>query len=356
MAKAIRFRDAYSQYEKIVADIRAKRFAPIYLLMGEEGYFIDQLTDLLADNILEEHEKAFNQLVIYGKDVTDEGIIVNYARQVPMMGGKMVIIIKDAASLRKIDKLSLYTASPVASTILIIACKGKNVDKRSALYKHFVAKGVVFESPHPYDNELAPWVATYLRGAKGCAIEEKALKMVIDHLGTDISKIVGEFDKLLTRLPKGTTLITADHIEQNIGISKDFNTFELVEAVGRRQFARAMMIADNFARNPKNHPLVVTTSNLFNHFLKLFTINYKEWQTRVKGMPAASDGELAALIKVSPYVIGGYKQAAKLYPNKKIFLILGYIREYDMKGKGIETGGADQGELLRELLMKIMMC
>lgn len=355
MAKAVRFREAYAQYESIVKDIRARKFAPIYLLMGEEGYFIDCLTDMLADSILDESEKAFNQLVIYGKDVEDEGIIVNYARQMPMMGGKMVIIVKDAASLRKVDNLSHYTSAPSASTILIIAHKGKSVDKRSALYKQVSAKGVVFESPRPYDNELAPWIATYLRATKGCAIEEKALKMVIDFMGTDIAKIAGEFDKLFTRLPEGTKTITADHIEQNIGISKDFNNFELVEAVAHRQFARAMQIADNFARNPKNHPLVVTTSTLFNHFQKLFTINYREWQTKFKGMPAASDAELAGMIKVSPYVLGGYKQAAKLYPNKKIFLILGIIREYDMKGKGINSGGVEQGELLREMLMKIMM-
>lgn len=354
MAKGIRFRDSYSQYEKIVAEVKAKRFAPIYLLMGEEGYFIDQLTDLLADSILEEHEKAFNQLVVYGKD-TDEGTIINYARQMPMMGGRMVIIVKDAASLKKIENLSIYTASPLASTVLIIACKGKSIDKRSALYKHCSTKGVVFESPRPYDNELAPWVATYLRAKKGCAIEEKALKMVTDFMGTDIAKIVGEFDKLLTRLPEGTKVITADHIEQNIGISKDFNNFELIEAVAQKNFAKAMRIADNFARNPKEHPLVLSTSTLFGYFQKVFTINYKEWQTRVKGMPAASDAELAAILKVSPYMLGGYKQAARLYPNKKIFIILGLIREYDMKGKGIATGGADQGDLLRELLMKIMM-
>ena len=354
MAKGVRFRDSYTQFQQIVADVKAGRLAPIYLLMGEEGYFIDQLTDLLADSILQEHEKAFNQIVVYGKD-TDEGTIINYARQMPMMGGRMVIIVKDAGSLKKIENLSLYTASPLASTVLVVACKGKSVDKRSALYKHSVAKGVVFESPRPYDSELAPWVATYLRSTKGCAIEEKALKMVTDFMGTDIAKIVGEFNKLLTRLPEGTTIITADHIEQNIGISKDYYNFELIEAVAQKNFTKAMTIADNFARNPKDHPLVVTTSTLFGYFQKIFTINYKEWQTKVKGMPAASDGELAALIKVSPYMLGGYKQAAQCYPNKKIFVILGLIREYDMKGKGIASGGADQGELLRELLMKIMM-
>lgn len=354
MAKSIRFREAYAQYEKIVASIKAREFAPIYLLMGDEGYFIDQLTDMLSESILEPHERDFNQIVIYGKD-TDEGTIINYARQMPMMGGRMVIIVKDAGSLKKVENLSLYTASPAPTTVLIIACKGKSVDKRSALYKHSLAKGVVFESPRPYDNELAPWIATYLRATKGCAIEEKALKMVIDFMGTDIAKIVSEFNKLLTRLPENTKVITADHIEQNIGISKDFNNFELIEAVAHKNFTKAMMIADNFARSPKEHPLVVTTSTLFGYFQKLFTINYKAWQTQVKGMPAVSDAELAGLIKVNPYLLGNYKQAAKLYPNKKIFLILGFIREYDMKGKGMDSGGADQGELLRELLMKIMM-
>ncbi len=354
MAKAVRFRDSYAQYEQLVADIKAHKFAPIYLLMGEEGYFVDSLVELLENNLLEEHERAFNQIVVYGKD-TDEGTIINYARQMPMMGGRMVIIVKDAASLKKIDTLSLYTASPAPTTVLVVACKGKSVDKRTTFYKHSLAKGVVFESSKPYDNELAPWLAGYIKRTKGCTIEEKALKMVTDHMGTDIAKIINEFDKLLTRLPEGTKTITADHIEQNIGISKEYNNFELIEAVARKQFAKAMRIADYFGRNQKSNPMVVTISTLFGYFQKLFIINYKAWQTRVKGLPPVSDAELAGLLKVSPFMLGGYKQAAALYPNKKIFIILGYIREYDMKSKGIGGGGAEPGELLRELLMKIMM-
>ena len=354
MAKAVRFKDSYAQYEQLVADIKAHKFAPIYLLMGEEGYFVDALVDLLSDNLLEEHERAFNQIVVYGKD-TDEGTIINYARQMPMMGGRMVIIVKDAASLKKIDTLSLYTASPAPTTVLVVAYKGKSVDKRTAFYKHVAAKGVVFESSKPYDNELAPWLDRYIKRTKGCTIEEKALRMVTDHMGTDIAKIVNEFDKLLTGLPEGTKLITADHIEQNIGISKEDNNYELTEAIGRREFAKAMRIVDYFGRNQKSNPMVVTISTLFAYFQKLFIINYKAWQTRVKGLPAASDNELAALIKVHPFLLGGYKQAAARYPNKQIFIILGLIREYDMKSKGIGGGGADAGELLRELIMKIML-
>jgi DNA polymerase-3 subunit delta len=354
MAEKVTFASCEAEFNRLMGDIAARKFAPIYLLQGEEYYFIDALCDALSNGIMEESMRSFNQITIYGNDA-DGGLVASYCRQLPMMGEYEAIIVKEAQQLDKIEQLAAYTASPQRTTILVLCHKGKSVDKRSALYKQVSAKGVVFESPRPYDNELAPWIATYLRSTKGCAIEEKALKMVIDFMGTDIAKIAGEFDKLFTRLPEGTKTITADHIEQNIGISKDFNNFELVEAVAHRQFARAMQIADNFARNPKNHPLVVTTSTLFNHFQKLFTINYREWQTKFKGMPAASDAELAGMIKVSPYVLGGYKQAAKLYPNKKIFLILGIIREYDMKGKGINSGGVEQGELLREMLMKIMM-
>lgn len=344
------------QYDKIVGDIKAGNFAPLYLLMGEEGYFIDSLTDLLADSILPEQDRAFNQIVVYGKD-TDEGTIINLARQLPMMGGKMVIIVKDAASLKKIDSLGLYTASPSPSTVLIVACKGKSVDKRTQFYKHVAAKGVVFESPTPYDNELSPWLAGWLKRNKGCMMDEKALKMVTDFMGTDIAKIINEIEKLLTRLPEGTTRITADHIEQNIGISKEYNNFELVDALAKREFAKVMRIADHFARNQKSNPMVVTVITLFGYFQKLFIINYRQWLTQRKGQPAASDAELAAMIKVSPFMINGYKQAARLYPTPKLFQIMGIIREYDMKSKGIGNGpSADTGELLREMLMRIMLC
>lgn len=355
MAKGIKFRDAVAQYDKVVADIKARNFAPVYLLMGQEGFFIDKLTDLLADTILEEHEKAFNQIVVYGKD-TDEGTIINYARQLPMMGGRMVIIVKDAASLKKIESLSLYTAAPAPTTILIVAAKGKTVDKRSQLYKHVAAKGVVFESPTPYDYELEPWLAAYLKQTKGCKIEEKALRMVTDYMGTDIAKIINEIEKLLTRLPENTKLITADHIEQNIGISKDFNNFELSDALARRDMAKAMRIVDHFARNQKDNPMVVTVATLFSYFQKLFILNYRLWQTQRKGAPAATDAELATLLKVNPFLVKNYRQAAALYPTPKLFQILGIIRDYDMKSKGIGGGNTDAGELLREMILKILYC
>lgn len=354
MAKGVRFRDSYAQYLQIKKDIEQNRFAPIYLLMGDEGYLIDSLTEMLDERLLPEEEKAFNRLVLYGKD-TDEGTITNYARQLPMMGGRMVVIVKEAGSLGNIEKLSAYSAAPSPSTVLVIACKGKSVDKRSQFYKQCAEKGVVFESARPYDSELGPWLADYIKSAKGCTIEPKALTMLTDYLGADIAKIVNELSKLLTSLPEGTTKITPADIEENIGVSKDYNNFELLEAVACKDMAKAMRIADHFARNPKNNPLVVTIVTLFNYFQKLFIINYKDWQSKTKGLAAATDAELASLIRVNPYLLGGYKRAAALYPNRNIFLIFGFIREYDAKSKGAGGCQTDDGELLRELLMKIMM-
>ena len=356
MAKStLKFRDSVAEYERIMASIAKREFAPIYLLMGEESYFIDRISEALAQTILSPAEQAFNQITVYGKD-SDAGQIVNLCRQMPMMGSYEVIIVKEAQALRQIEKLSHYTSKPQPTTILIICHHEKNIDKRSALYKHCAAKGVVFESPRPYDNELAPWIATYLRSSKGCAIEEKALKMVIDFMGVDVAKIVGEFDKLFTRLPEGTKVITADHIEQNIGISKDFNNFELCNAVATKDVARAMRIADHFARNPKDNPLLLTIMALFGQFHDIFIVNYLLWLQKYKGVPFPNDMELMRMLKKSNvFVIKEIKQLASYWNNRKVFNILGLLREYDGKSKGIDTGGLNDGELLRELLLKIFM-
>lgn len=353
MAKGVKFRDTVARYQQIGQDIKAGRLSGIYLLMGEEGFFIDRLADLIADNVLDEAQRSFNQTVVYGKD-TDEDTIINLVRQVPMMGGYQVVIVKEAAQLRKIEQLSFYTARPVATSILVLCYKGKSLDKRSQLYKQIEKSGVVFESVRPYDNEIGAWLNDYV-GSLGCRIEPKALTMLTDHLGTDLSRISNELDKLLTRLPQGTRHITAEQIETNIGINKDFNNFELVKAVGGRDMAKAFQIADYFRRNPKNYPFVVTTVTLYNYFQKLFVINYRNWQTRKRGAAPATDNELASLIKVSPFLVGEYKRSAQLYPNQKLFAILGFVRAYDMKGKGVDSGSADENELLRELLLKIFM-
>lgn len=356
MAKSSKatFKDTLSEFTRIKGEIAARRFSPVYLLMGDESYFIDRLCDILADSVLEPSFRDFSQITVYGKD-TEAGTIINYARQMPMMGSHQVIIVKEAQQLRKVEELSIYTASPSPTTVLVVCHKEKSVDKRSQFYKHCSGVGTVFESIRPREYEIGSWLGDFIK-AKGCTIEPRALSMLVDHLGVDISKISNELRKLFTRLPEGTRNITADNVEQNIGISKDFNNFELTKAISERNMERALMIADHFARNPKDNPLIVTLTALFSHFQRIFILNYQLWLSKNKGQAMPSDYELATMLKLpNPFFLNEYKSAATLYPNKKVFNILGLMRQYDLKAKGMNTGSASDGELLRELLLKIFL-
>ena len=355
MAKSgVKFKDTMAAYDRLRGEIAGRKFAPVYLLMGEEAFFIDALCDLLASTILQESERAFNQLTVYGKD-SEAGQVINLCRQMPMMGSYQVVILKEAQQLRGLDKLSLYTQKPSPTTILVICHKEKNADKRSAFYKGCAANGAVLESVRPRDYEIASWLQRFIAG-KGLAIDTKALSMLTDHLGTDISKISNELGKLVVSLPEGTKRITDADIEANIGISKDFNNFELCKAVVTRDMARALMIAEHFARNPKDNPLLLTVMALFGQFKELFVVNYLRWLARHKGRPFPPDTELMRILrKNNTFVIGEIKQNAANWDNRKVFNILGLLREYDAKSKGMNAGGAPDGELLRELLLKIFL-
>jgi len=277
------------------------------------------------------------------------------SRAVAETGTRQVVIVREAQSLRRLEQLSLYTASPCATTILVLCHKERNMDKRSQLYKQIAGRGVVFESVRPRDYEIAGWLAEYIR-SRNCTIDAKSVSMLVDHLGADIAKIANEIDKLMTFLPEGTSRITAEHIEQNIGISKDFNNFELTRALSEKDMARALRIADHFARNPKENPLLVTLGTLFTHFQRIFIVNYQRWLCRRKGTPMPPDAELARMLKLSSaFFLKEYQQAASLYPNSRVFAIMGLIREYDLKSKGIDSGQATDGELLKELLLKIFV-
>ncbi len=355
MAKGtLKFKDSVADYDRIMADIEARRFAGIYLLMGEESYFIDAVAERLAASILDEAARAFNQITVYGRD-SDAGQVVNLCRQMPMMGQYQVVIVKEAQQLKGLDKLSLYTQKPAPTTILVICHKEKNVDKRSAFYKGCAAHGVVLESVRPRDYEIAAWLQQFIR-RRGLEIDTKALSMLTDHLGTDISKIANELQKLTVSLPEGTRRITDRDIEANIGISKDFNNFELCKAVVTRDMERALMIADHFARNPKENPLLVTVMALFNQFRDLFVVNYLRWLARRRNQPFPPDQELMRILRKSnTFILGEIKQNASLWDNRKVFQVLGLLREYDAKSKGMGSGGASDGELLRELLLKIFL-
>ena len=355
MAKStLKFKDSVAAFEALSAEITARRFAPIYLLMGEESYFIDALCDQLSSSILTPAEQSFNQITVYGKD-SDAGQVVNLCRQMPMMGSHEVIILKEAQQLRQIEKLTHYTSKPQPSTILIICHKEKTLDKRSALYKQCQKEGVVFESVRPRDYEIGPWLTQFIQ-SKGLSIVPKAVQMLTDHLGCDVAKLSSEIDKLMLALPVSTKSITDQHIEQNVGISKEFNNFELCNAVAVWDVERAMRIADHFARNPKDNPLLVTVMALYSLFRDMFIINYLRWLAKYKSQPMPSEGELMRILKKSnPYAVRELSQQSTRWPNRKVFTVLGLLREYDGKSKGIDTGGMNDGELLRELLLKIFM-
>lgn len=355
MAKsAVKFKDSVAEFERISKDIANRKFSPIYLLMGEESYFIDSICDLLASSILDEGTRAFSQIVVYGRD-SDAGQVVNLSRQVPMMGEYQVVIVKEAQQLRNVEKLSMYTQKPSPTTILVICHKDKGVDKRSQLYKSAKANGVVLESIRPRDYEISTWLSQFISG-KGLSIDGKSLSMLTDHLGTDITKIENEIDKLMVSLPKGVKVISSSDIEINIGISKEFNNFELCNAVVARDTLRALTIAEHFAQNPKSNPLLVTIMALFGQFKRLFIVNYLQWQTKVKRVPYPSDAELMGILKVNnTFVIRELKQSGASWSNRSLFAILGLLREYDAKSKGLATGGASNRELLRELILKILM-
>ncbi len=355
MAKSsVKFKDSVGDFEAIRGDIAARKFAPVYLLMGEEGYFIDELSERLSEDVLSEAEQAFNRTIVYGKD-SDAGAIINLARQMPMMGSYQLVVVREAQQLRKIEDLSLYTVSPSPSTILVLCHKEKNIDKRSQLYKHASAKGVVFESVRPRDYEIKEWLGAFV-ARRGLKAEPKAVEMLTEHLGMDISKISNELTKLMLSLPEGTTKLTPEDVENNTGFSKDFNNYELCRAVIFRDEARAMMIADHFARNPKEHPLLVTVMTLFGQFKDIFVVNYCRWQAKNKGVAMPSDMDFMRILRLpGPWFVNELKQAASLWPNKITFKVLGLLREYDAKSKGMNSGGMSDGELLRELLLKMFL-
>ena len=327
---------------KIVNDIKSGNIKPIYFLMGEEPYYIDKLSDYIEQKVLTEEEKGFNQTVLYGRDVAIEDII-STAKRYPMMAERQVVIVKEAQDLiRTIDKLENYAENPMGTTVLVFCYKYKTLDKRKKLTKLLAKTGVVFESKKLYENQVGDWIKRVLAGKK-YAIEPKAMAMLVEFLGTDLSKINNELEKLQIILPAGST-ITPMHIEENIGFSKDFNVFELRKALGERNQLRAYTIAENFAQNPKDNPMVVTTSLVFGFFIQLL---------KYHGLKDRNPKNVAAVIGVNPFFLKEYDLALKNYPMKKVSQIVAALRDIDVKSKGVGVNALSQSDLLREMLYKI---
>jgi len=327
---------------KIVNDIKAGNIKPIYFLMGEEPYYIDKLSEYIEQNVLSEEEKGFNQTVLYGRDVTVEDI-VSTAKRYPMMSDRQVVIIKEAQDLsRTIDKIESYVNNPMDTTVLVFCYKYKTLDKRKKVTKLLAQNGIVYESKKLYENQVGDWIKRVLAGKK-YTIDPKANAMLVEFLGTDLSKINNELEKLQIILSQGT-MITPQHIEENIGFSKDYNVFELRKAIGERNQLKAYKIAENFAHNPKEYPLVMTTGLVFGFFVQLL---------KYHGLKDKNPKNVAAAIGVNPYFLKEYDLAVKNYPMRKVSQIVGALRDIDVKSKGVGANALPQSDLLKEMLYKI---
>lgn len=327
---------------KIIKDISSGNIKPIYFLMGEEPYYIDKLTEFIENNILSEDERAFNQQVLYGRDVSIEDVI-SAAKRYPMMTDRQVIIVREAQELsRNIDKLESYVKNIQPTTVLVIAYKYKSLDKRKSMTKLIEKEGLLFESKKLYENQVGTWISRVLQG-KGYHIEPKASAMLVEFLGTDLSRINNELEKLQIILPKGTTF-TPTHIEENIGFSKDFNVFEFRKSIGERNQLQAYRIADHFAQNKKEYPMVLTTGMVFSFFSSLLQYH---------GLKDKSPGNVAKVLKVNPYFLKDYDLALKNFPMKKVSAIVSTLRDIDVKSKGVGANQLHESDLLKEMLAKI---
>ncbi len=330
-------------FEEIMSDLRNRIFKPVYFLAGEEPYYIDLISDYIEEKVLPEDEKSFNQMILYADD-TNVASIIDIARRFPMMASHQVVIIKEAQSLKKIDDLTFYLEKPLVSTILVLSFKYKTLDKRTKLYKLLDSQGLYFESPRLRDYQIPGWIDRYLM-RKGIKTDPNASAMLTEYLGTDLHKIANELDKLIITLPAGKPVITSALIEQNIGISKDYNNFELQKAIGDRNILKTNMIVRHFADNPKDNPIIPIIASIFGFFSKLLVYHY---------LPDKSKNNVASVLKVNPYFVKDYETAALKYNVSKTVRAISLLRAFDMKSKGYEDNGTDPGELLKELTYRLL--
>lgn len=351
------------EVNSILLDLKRKIFKPVYFLSGEEAYYIDVISDYIEKNALEEADKEFNQTVVYGKD-TDLVTILGLAKQFPMMSDYQVVIVKEAQNIKELNKSAGgedspkssataansasqqflgYINSPQPTTILVFCFKYKTIDKRSAIAKALQKNAVYLESAKLYDNQVPDWIGNYVKD-KNYSIGPKATFLMAEFLGNDLGKIANEINKLMISLPEGSE-ITADLVQDNIGISKDFNVFELQDALAKKDILKANRIINHFAANEKEHPAVMVLSSLFGYFSKILKFHF---------LADKSKFAAAQALGVNPYFVDGYAKAAANYNSVKLKNIFSYLKEYDLKSKGVDNSGISTGELMKELVFKIL--
>ena len=330
-------------YEQILADIKKRVYYPIYFLMGEEPFFIDTISNELENTILDEAERSFNQVVLYGSDVNVNDIM-SQARAFPMMSDYLVVIVKEAQNVDNIDSLADYIEKLPSTTILVINYKYKKLDKRRALAKYIDKKGVLFESKKLYDNNIPEWITKYL-AAKKYNITPKATQMIADFLGNDLHRVRNELEKLMVALPPSKRIDDAD-VEYNIGISKDFNVFELQKAIGSKDLPKANRIINYFGDNPKENPIFMVISVLYGYYTKLLKLHFSKDKNK---------STVATMLGVNPFFVNDYFEAVRNYSWTDCMNCIEVLREFDLKSKGYNsTSDITQKELYREMLFKLM--
>ncbi len=348
-------------FENIISSLKAKKYAPIYFLEGDEPYYIDQIADYIENNILDESEKEFNQTILYGKD-TDLISLISAAKRFPMMAERQVIIVREGQEIKnltetvnvkikaksskkeaEVSPLEEYALKPLSTTILVICYKYKTLDKRTALSKSMDKNAVMFLSEKVKDYKLTDWIAKYTSDFK-IKLNQKAVQMLADHLGNDLSRIVNELNKLAINKKNGEE-ITPDDVQQFIGISKDFNIFELQNAIATKDILKANKIIDYFSKNPKEHPFEMNMAVLYTYFSKLLF-----YQT----LPSKNSSEVMSQMRLNFAQLKDLELAGKNYSLDKLVRIIGYLHEYDMRSKGMDGFQTEKGELMKEMLFKIL--
>lgn len=327
-----------------MSELEKKIYKPIYLLQGEEAYYIDKITNYIVENILTESEKSFNQTITYGKD-SDVYNLITLARRFPMMANHQVVVLKEAQDLQKIEELYLYANKPLDSTIFVINYKYKSLPKNRKLYKSINKIGAVFDSKKLYDNQIPAWIDDYLK-EQSVSISQPASILLSEFLGNNLSKISNELEKLILTLPSGERKITPKHIEDNIGISKDYNTFELTKSLGQKNALKTNRIINYFASNPKVHNITAVISGLYYYFSKILAYFFIK--------DKSNKFNVASELKINPYFVDEYRITAKNYGAKKVVEIISILREYDLKAKGVGNVSATHGQLLKEMIYKIL--
>ena len=330
-------------YSQIITDLKNKKYSPVYFFEGEEPFFMDRISDYILENVLTEDEKGFNQTILYGKDLSLDSIMTA-AKRFPMMAERQVVVIREAQNIKNIEDLSHYVEKPMRSTILVFNYKYKTIDKRKKLYKALQKNGVYLESKPLYENKIPAWISEYLK-EKNLGIDPRAAQMITDFVGSDLQRIVNELEKVTISLVPGTSIMPED-VEKNIGISKEFNTFELQNALGNKDILKSNRIINYFIDNEKLHPLTVIIGMLVTYFRKLLiyhSIENKSDRTMV-----------SQKLGVNPFFINDYANAARNYSLDKAVLIISMMREYDLRSKGARGGTTSNGDLLKELVFKIL--